>query len=83
MQLSLNSDFSIGSDAFHVQTEDWGISSPYIVSRIYRNGAVVRSLKTPYSELIESPIWDKSAIEEAVKSQHDKILDLILSGQQN
>ncbi len=81
MELSLNSDLSFGVDSYHVQTEDWGMSSPYIVSRIYKNGAVLQSIKTPYSDLIEAPIWDTTAVEEAVKIQHNKILDLLLSGQ--
>jgi len=81
MELSLNSDIDMGNDAYHIQTEDWGLSSPYIVSRIFKNGAVLKSVKTPYSDLIEAPIWDKTAVEEAVKVQHDRILDLLLSGQ--
>jgi hypothetical protein len=81
MELSLNSDINTGSDAYHIQTEDWGIASPYIVSRIFKNGAVLKSIKTPYSDLIAAPIWDKTAVEEAVKFQHDKILDMLLSGE--
>ena len=42
MELSLNSDINLGNDSFHVQTEDWGVASPYIVSRIYKNGAVLK-----------------------------------------
>jgi hypothetical protein len=81
MELSLNSDINMGADAYHIQTEDWGIASPYIVSRIFKNGAVLKSIKTPYSDLIEAPIWDKTAVEVAVQSQHDKILDQLLSGE--
>jgi hypothetical protein len=80
MELSLNSDINLGSDSFHIQTEDWGISSPYIVSRIYKNGAVLKSIKTPYSEIISAPMWDKTAVEQAVKTQHDKILEHLVSG---
>lgn len=78
MELSLNSDIHLGADSFHVQTEDWGISSPYIVSRIYKNGAVLKSIKTPYSEIISEPIWDRSAVEQAVKIQHERILEQLL-----
>lgn len=80
MEFSLNSDLSVGPDSYHIQTEDWGQESPYIVSRIYKNGAVVRSIKTPYSEVVTSPMWDREAVGAAVQSQHDKILDLVLSG---
>jgi hypothetical protein len=81
MEISLNSDLKFGQDSYHVQTEDWGSASPYIVSRIYKNGAVMKSIKTPYLDLVQAPIWDQSAVEDAVKVQHDKILDLLLSGQ--
>lgn len=80
MELSLNSDINLGNDSFHVQTEDWGVASPYIVSRIYKNGAVLKSIKTPYSEIIDAPIWDKQAVEVAVKSQHDQLIEQLLMG---
>ncbi len=80
MELSLNSDINLGNDSFHVQTEDWGVASPYIVSRIYKNGAVLKSIKTPYSEIIDAPIWDKQAVEIAVKSQHDQLVEQLLMG---
>ncbi len=80
MELSLNSDINLGNDSFHVQTEDWGVASPYIVSRIYKNGAVLKSIKTPYSEIVDAPIWDKQAVELAVKSQHDQLVEQLLTG---
>lgn len=80
MELSLNSDINLGNDSFHVQTEDWGVASPYIVSRIYKNGAVLKSIKTPYSEIVDAPIWDKHAVELAVKSQHDQLVEQLLTG---
>lgn len=83
MELSLNSDINLGADSFHIQTEDWGISSPYIVSRIYKNGAVLKSIKTPYSEIISAPIWDKGAVETAVQTQHHKIVEQLLSGRRD
>lgn len=82
MELSRNSDITLGADSYHIQTEDWGTQSPYIVSRVFKNGAVVKSIKTPYTELISAPMWDKTAVEQAVETQHNQILDLLISGQQ-
>lgn len=77
-----NSDVEVGGQAFHVQTEDWGFDNPYIVSRVYKNGAVLKSIKTPYSEFLYSFLMDdKELIQEALRRQHQKILDLLLSGQ--
>lgn len=80
--MSRNSDICLGSDAYHIQTEDWGLASPFIVSRVYKNGAVVKSIKTPYTELISAPMWDRTAVEQAVEVQHNQILDQLISGQQ-
>jgi hypothetical protein len=82
MELSRNSDIKLGPDSYHIQTEDWGTASPFIVSRVFKNGAVVKSIKTPYTELISAPMWDKTAVEQAVEIQHNQILDLLISGQQ-
>lgn len=81
MEKGFNSDVSwLGSD-YHVQTEDWGASNPYLVSRVFRNGAVVKSIKTAYTEVLpDSPTVGSQAIRLAMKIQHQQILDLLLSG---
>lgn len=76
-----NSDLNIGSSNVHIQTEDWGKKNPFIVTRVFRNGAVVETLKTPYQEILPfGPISDEVSIERAMKVQHQKILDSLLSG---
>ncbi len=76
-----NSDVEVEGHAFHVQTEDWGYDNPYIVSRVYKNGAVLKSIKTPYSDFLYTFLMDDSElIKEALRRQHQKILDLLLSG---
>jgi hypothetical protein len=68
--------------SYHVQTEDWGGSNPYLVSRVYQNGAVVRSIKTSYAEVLpHGPKSSSGAIRLAMQLQHEQILDLLLSGQ--
>lgn len=65
-----------------MQTEDWGNANPYLVSRVYQNGAVVKSIKTPYGEIFgQEEGGDPSNIRLAMRIQHQKILDLLLSGQ--
>lgn len=75
---------------FHVQSEDWGANNPYLVSRVYQNGAVIKSVKRSYSEVLgpsagfarsTRPQLDPSSIRYALREQHEKILDLLLSGQ--
>lgn len=88
MEKGFNSNVSLEGDNFHVQTEDWGVHNPFVVSRVYRGGAVVKSVKTSYSEILSlratSPLAESSAvlaIRMAVREQHQKILDQLLSGQ--
>lgn len=82
MEKGLNSDVSVQGIDFHVQTEDWGRDNPFIVSRVYKSGAVVKSIKTSYQEALKSgPRSDREALRLAIQKQHSEILDLVLSGQ--
>ena len=90
MEKGFNSDIIYRGLSFHVQSEDWGAENPYIVSRVYQEGAVIKSVKTPYSELVTALGFshvgfrrrpDPQAIRAALREQHEKILDLLVSGQ--
>ncbi len=75
MEKGFNSDIIFRGEKFHVQTEDWGPSSSLVVSKIFKNGAVLKTFKNPY------PIhFSRSHIRHVLKSQHTEILDLLLSG---
>lgn len=81
MEKGFNSDIAYLGSQYHVQTEDWGVNNPYLVSRVFRNGAVVKSIKTAYAEVLPSgPATESKAIRLAMKIQHQQILDLLLSG---
>lgn len=81
MEKGFNSDVAYLGSQYHVQTEDWGRSNPFLVSRVFRNGAVVKSIKTSYSEVLpHGPVTEAKAIRLAMKIQHQQILDLLLSG---
>lgn len=77
----LNSDLTIQSANFHVQTEDWGWRNPFIVTKVFLNGQVVKSIKSPYADILDSPIYDDRSIEEAIQRQHQKILDCLNNSQ--
>lgn len=81
MEKGFNSDVTWRGSEYHVQTEDWGFDNPYLVSRVFHNGAVVKSLKTAYAEVLpETHSNTTKAIRLAMKIQHQEILDLLLSG---
>jgi hypothetical protein len=89
LEKGFNSDVIFKGLSFHVQSEDWGLENPYLVSRVYQNGAVVKSIKTPYAEVLR-PLSgivrptrlgiDRTSIQLALREQHEQILDLLLSG---
>jgi hypothetical protein len=86
VEKGFNSDVVFKGMNFHVQTEDWGQQNPFIVSRVYQSGAVIKSMKTSYSEVLGSarfmrPDAATQAIRLALRDQHQKILDQLLSGQ--
>jgi hypothetical protein len=81
MEKGFNSDVAWLGTQYHVQTEDWGDDNPYLVSRVFHNGAVVKSIKTGYNEVLPANNIDARTIRLAMKIQHEQILDLLLSGQ--
>ena len=81
MEKGFNSDVAWLGGQYHVQTEDWGDENPYLVSRVFQNGAVVKSIKTAYRDILPGgPRQAPTAIRLAMKIQHNQILDLLLSG---
>lgn len=81
MLKGFNTDIVVNGKTYHIQTEDWGRENPYLVTRIFCNGAVVKSLKTSYWQvLLRSNLAEQQALGLAMKEQHQKILDRLVSG---
>lgn len=84
MEKGFNSDVTSNGVTYHIQTEDWGRENPFLVSRVFRNGAVIKTIKTSYMEAMKSgPTSQSESIRLAMREQHHQILDLIYSGQFN
>lgn len=80
MEAGLNSDITINNRDFHIQTEDWGWDNPFIVTKIFSQGAVLKSYKIPYQTVLKSPIPSNQSIRMALEKQHQQILDRLISG---
>lgn len=81
MQKGFNSDLSARGKTFHIQTEDWGQDNPYLVSRVFCNGAVVKTIKTSYEKALrEGPVNNSDAIRQALQRQHQQVMNDLLSG---
>lgn len=82
MQKGFNSDISVRGKPFHIQTEDWGQGNPYLVTRIFSGGAVMKTIKVHYDEALRNgPVRNSDAISLALRRQHQRIIDDLVSGQ--
>ena len=81
MQKGYNSDLLVRGQRFHVQTEDWGQQNPFVVSQIFQNGAVVKTIKTSYEEALnQGPTQNVDAIKMAMQRQHTTVIDTLMAG---
>lgn len=46
-----NSDLFIQGHKIHVQTEDWGLREQVLVSRVFKNGSVLKTFKLAYEKI--------------------------------
>ena len=82
MQKGINSDINVRGKSYHIQTEDWGSANPFIVSRIFTNGAVLKTVKTGYQDALRTePANSEEAIRVALRKQHNFVMDQLLAGQ--
>ena len=81
MQKGFNSDINVRGQKYHVQTEDWGMQNPFVVSRIFCNGAVLKTIKTPYETVLRlGSNQADEAIKLALRRQHSNIIDTLMAG---
>lgn len=82
MLKGFNSDVIYKGLKYHIQTEDWGSDNPVFVSQIFKDGAVVKNIKIPYTKVLSlEKMNDHRSIKMALETQHKSILDLLVSGQ--
>lgn len=82
IEKGFNTDIVLWGAPYHIQTEDWGLKNPHLVSRIFKNGAVVKSIKTSYVDVLPKGVHSgRESVRLAMEIQHQKILDLLRKGQ--
>ena len=80
MQQGFNSDISVRGQSYHIQTEDWGPARGFVVSRVFLSGAVIRTVKVPYTEILtQGPVNDAEAVRQALRRQHNRVLEELMS----
>ena len=76
-----NSDIVVKGKNYHVQSEDWGRDKASLVSRVFQNGAVIKTIKISYSEALNSgPVNDTEALKQALRRKHTRVLDDLTAG---
>lgn len=74
-----NTDIVYEGVTYHIQTEDKGLKTPFILSLVYKGGTILASKRSPYEDLIESG-FDESVLEARVSRQHKLICAAIHAG---
>lgn len=79
MIIGFNTDIEHNGVVYHVQTEDKGLDSPFLLSLVYAGGAILASKRSRYDDLIAAGFNDE-ALAERLKRQHRLICAAIRSG---
>jgi hypothetical protein len=75
-----NHNLQYKGKTYHIQTEDCGISNPFILSHIFLDGRVIDKLRVSYSEIIVEGGEVKKKVEEMMKKQHLIAIKRLISG---
>ena len=79
MLIGYNTNISHKGRQYHVQTEDSGLKSHSIVTLLYHQGAILRSVKTSYAHIIGSPDFEKQ-LRNIMKLQHREAIKELITG---
>jgi hypothetical protein len=74
-----NTDIKHNEKVYHIQTEDKGLSNPYIESLVYVGGEILASKKTSYAEQAKTGI-DEKWIGGLMEQQHRTMIAAIKRG---
>lgn len=80
MQKGFNSDVQYKGQSYHVQTEDWGFQNPFLVSRVFRQGVVVKTVKISYQQAFSERRITAEVVQLALRRQHHEMMDSLISG---
>ena len=79
MITGFNTDVEHDGTVYHVQTEDKGLDTPFILSLVYVGGAILASKRSPYEDLVATGFND-AALAERLQRQHKLICAAISAG---
>ena len=79
--LGFNTNVRHKGRVFHIQTEDSGVAHPHIITHLFADGGrILKSIKTPYGELLEQADW-VPAVKKIMQDQHKAMFISLRDGQ--
>ena len=79
MLTGFNTDVEYDGVVYHVQTEDKGLQTPFILSLVYTGGAILASKRSPYDDLIAGG-FDEGLLAQRLSRQHKLICAAVHAG---
>ena len=79
MLTGFNTDVEYDGVVYHVQTEDKGLQTPFILSLVYTGGAILASKRAPYDDLIARG-FDEGVLAQRLSRQHRLICAAVHAG---
>lgn len=80
MSSGFNTDVRVGTQVFHVQTEDRGPAHPVIDSVVYYNGQILHRRTSSYQEFVAAQGLNEGQLRERVEQQHRGVVEALRSG---
>ncbi len=80
MITGFNTDIEFEGVVYHVQTEDKGRSTPFILSLVYNRGTILASKRAPYEDLLTKDQLDEKVLAERLQRQHSLICAAVSKG---
>lgn len=79
MITGFNTDVEYDGIVYHVQTEDKGLRTPFILSLVYTGGAILASKRSPYNDLVARG-FDETILAQRLSRQHKLICAAVHAG---
>jgi len=74
-----NTDVDFSGVVYHVQTEDKGLETPFLLTLVYDGGTILASKRQPYEDLFQNGFNEKD-LEARLSRQHSLICAAIKAG---
>jgi hypothetical protein len=80
MNLGLNTNVTHDGVGYHVQTEDLGQANPYVLTLVFRGGAIVAREKINYQKVLGDRPGD-AQVKTLMGQQHARIIGRVKAGE--